>query len=129
MTAPTWFLKDLEIIDKSFFPVWNEKAGYWEIKKKMHEYFTYKQLFVEIEDPTIGVYKELSNSALDNLRWRKKLSVQYPGDSFFKWIMDQAKEAHAKKDQLAVEMATEGFIRIFNQGKSKQFDMAIPEKN
>jgi hypothetical protein len=118
----------LEIIDKSYFPAWNEKGGYWEIKKKMHEYYTNKKLIAEVKDPTIGVFKELNNNALDNLRQRKKLSIQYPGASYFKWIMDQAKESKAKKSALAVEMATEGMMRIHSQGKSKQFDMAVPEK-
>jgi hypothetical protein len=129
MIAPKWFLRDLEIIDKSYFPAWNEKTGYWEIKKKMHEYYMTKGLIAEVKDPTIGVFRELNNNALDNIRQRKKLSIQYPGASYFKWIVDRAKESKAKKNVLAVEMATEGFMKIFNQGKSKQFDMAVPEKN
>jgi hypothetical protein len=133
MIPPKWFLRDLEIIDKSYFPAWNEKAGYWEIKKKMHEYYMGRSrgrsFVAEVLDPTIGVFKELNNNVLDNIRQRKKLSIQYPGASYLKWIMDQAKESKAKKNALAVEMATEGFMRIFNQGKSKQFDMAVPEKN
>jgi hypothetical protein len=129
MTAPKWFLRDLEIIDKSYFPAWNEKAGYWEIKKKMHEYYMNNRFVAEVKDPTIGVFKELNNNALDNIRQRKKLSILYPGRSYFKWIMDQAKESKAKKSALAVEMATEGMMKILNWGKSKQFDMKVPEKN
>ena len=127
MIPPKWFLRDLEIIDKSYFPAWNEKAGYWEIKKKMHEYHLFGGFMMEIKDPTIGVFKELNNNALDNIRQRRKLSLTYPGKYYFKWILDQAQESKAKKSALAVEMATEGFMRIFNQGKSKQFDMAVPE--
>ena len=39
MIAPEWFLRELKIIDDTYFPAWNEKAGYWEIKKQMHEYY------------------------------------------------------------------------------------------
>jgi hypothetical protein len=129
MIAPKWFIKDLEVVDKSYFPAWNEKMGYWEIKKKMHEYHLFHRFFVEIKDPTIGVFKELNNNALDNIRMRRRLSLKYPGKSYYKWILDQAKESREKKSQLAVEMATEGMMKILNLGKSKQFDMAVPDKN
>lgn len=127
MIAPAWFLRDLEIIDKSYFPAWNEKLGLWEIKKKMHEYHLFKGFFMEIKDPTIGVFKELNNNALDNIRERRRLSVLYPGDKYFKWVLAQAQQSRQKKNQLAVEMATEGIMKIVNFGKSKQFDMKVPE--
>lgn len=129
MIPPNWFLKDLEIIDKSYFPAWNEKMGYWEIKKKMHEYHLFKGFMMEIKDPTIGVFKELNNNALDNIRQRRILSLKYPGKSYYNWILDQAKESREKKSALAVEMATEGMMKILNLGKSKQFDMKVSDNN
>ena len=75
MTAPKWFLKDLEIIDPTYFPFWNEKMGYWEMKKKMDIHYIKGRHDYHVVDPTIGVFKELNNNALDNIRYRKQLSL------------------------------------------------------
>jgi len=127
MIAPKFFLRELDDIDKSYFPEWNEKNEYWEIKKRMNVNYIKRGYLISVVNPTIAVYRYLNDNALNDIRRRKKLSERFPGSTYLEWIMSQAKEAKKKKMEIAVEIATEGFMKIFQQGKSKQFDMHIPE--
>jgi hypothetical protein len=130
MIIPAWFEKELKMIDHLYFPEWNAQYEYWEIKRKMTEHFTSAKhgIAIKFHNPTVGVYTHLNDATLENLRERKWLSRRYPGQSYVTWLINQAKDAKDKKEQLAVEMATEGMMRIFNQGKSKVFDMATEKQ-
>uniref|UniRef100_A0A6M3IYK0 Uncharacterized protein n=1 Tax=viral metagenome TaxID=1070528 RepID=A0A6M3IYK0_9ZZZZ len=128
MIVSRWFDKELKLIDPLYFAEWNEDMLYWEIKRKMTAFYTDRsgRIEVKVNNPTVGVFKHLNDEALENLRERKWLSRRYPGDSYITWLFNQAKEAKAKKEQMGLEMAAEGMLRIFSTKQT--FDMAASPK-
>ena len=129
MIVPNWFSRELKIIDPLYFVEWNTHYEYWEIKRKMTERYVdvRKGIAIKFVNPTVGVFRYLNDTALNNLRERKYLSRRYPGTKYVDWLLSQAKDAKEKKRELALEMTTEGFMRIMNYGKSKMFDMKPAE--
>lgn len=81
---PTWFERDLALIDPEYFVVYNDHYDYFEIKRKMS--FSRKVeipgsatadgrvlrkdqlLKVAMRNPTVAVFKILNDAALLNLR-------------------------------------------------------------
>ncbi len=39
MNPPSWFLRELEILDPTYFLVYNEEYLYWEVMKEMESFF------------------------------------------------------------------------------------------
>ena len=130
MIIPSWFEKELKIIDPLYFAEWNAEYEYWEIKRKMREHYISPEAHIEIKflNPTVGVYTHLNDATLENLRERKWLRRRYPGTKHIDWLLEQAKEAKEKKLQLAVEMAAEGVMKMEKMEKSSFFDMKPAEK-
>ncbi len=129
---PTWFERDLALIDPEYFVVYNDHYDYFEIKRKMS--FSRKVeipgsatadgrvlrkdqlLKVAMRNPTVAVFKILNDAALLNLRERKyigrKFHRAFNETAFLDWIVRQNRDAKEKKEQLAAEMIAEGFMEM-----------------
>lgn len=118
MTVPTWFTKDLELIDPTYFVFPNEEYQYFEIRKRMDidRKDKINKKSVHIKDPTVAVFKSLNDDALISLRRRKYIGLKYKQDTlgYLRDIKRQNKEAQQKAIEIAREQMTEGFMRIFS---------------
>ena len=126
MTAPSWFVAELEIIDPTYFCLWHEEYRYWEIKKRMDIDRVDKDngVHVRLKDPTVAVFKLLNDDALLSLRKRKYIGLKYANNPL-KYLADiqaRNREARAKARHYAQEMQAEGVERIVNWDKRKMFD-------
>lgn len=133
MTPPEWFLKELAVIDSSYFLFFNEEYQYWEVKKRMD--FNRKigenvasniQLRARAKNPTVAVFKRLNDDAILEMRKRKYLGLKhnrlYREDDYINWIIQQNREAKSKKKELADEMVADGAMRWFKARHSHQVD-------
>ena len=123
---PKWFLRELKIIDPKYFVAYNRRYDYFEIRWKVHFYKEVKGKYVEHRSqPTLATFRHLNDAALTNLRERKKLGEQFErkhdSNKYLQWIQELNREAKAKKQELALETITEGFMRIYNVGRRKMF--------
>ena len=125
MTIPTWFEKELAIIDEAYFVHPNEEYNYYEIKRRMDIERINKTagIKVRIHDPTVAVFKTLNDEALNSIRYRKWLGLQYRQDNlaYLKDIQRQNREARVKAIEIAREQVAEGMMKIFNWGKKKYY--------
>lgn len=115
-----WFIRELEIIDNTYFVVFNKRYEYYEIKKQMN---VVRNGDLVVVRPTLAVFRKLNDRALDNLRERKHMGLKYGGDSmkYLKYLNRLNKEAKKKKRGLALEMMAEGYVRIHNLDRRKIF--------
>jgi len=120
MRLPKWFERELEIIDSTYYVVFNREYQYYEIKKEMN---VIKDGELVIVKPTLAVFRRLNDRALENLRERKHTGRKYARDPmlYLKYLNNLNKEAKAKKKELAMEIMAEGYIRIHNLGRRKIF--------
>jgi len=120
MHAPKWFERELEIIDPTYFVVFNKKYQYYEIKKQMN---VVKEGGLVVVRPTLAVFRRLNDRALNNLRERKHTGRKYAGDSkkYLNYLNSLNVESKKKKRELAHEMMAEGYMRIHNLGRKKIF--------
>ena len=126
MKAPNWFLRQLEIIDKRYSPVWNDRYAYWEIKQTMEIDRTDKDTGKRflIKDPTIAVFTSLNDEALLSLRRRKYNALRYvPGDKgdYLESIKRANRIAKKKMGQIAIERMAEGFMKMYEVGRKQIF--------
>lgn len=125
MTIPEWFVKDLEVIDTTYFVVPNEEFGYFEIKKRLdiERKDKINGVKVRVKDPTVAVFKSLNEDALLSLRKRKYDGLRYRQDmmAYLKDIKRHNEESRKKAIEIAREQVAEGFIKIFNWGKKKYY--------
>lgn len=125
MQPEPWFLKELALIDRDLFVTWDRHYEYWVVKKRFRKVIKRGNYLIEFKDPTIAIYKELNNNALDNLRYRYWLGNKLTGERYLKWIFDQAKEASEKRKQIANEMIAEGIMKAYKIATTKTFDMHV----
>jgi len=120
MHPPRWFERELEIIDDTYYVVFNKRYEYYEIKKQMN---VIKDGRLVVVKPTLAVFRRLNGKALDNLRERKFMGRKYAGDpkKYLNYLNSLNVEAKKKKQQLAIEMMSEGYVRIHNLGRRKIF--------
>lgn len=120
MRAPKWFERELQIIDDSYFVVFNKMYEYYEVKKQMN---VVKNGRLVVVRPTLAVFRRLNERALDNLRQRKFMGRKYSGDpkKYLKYLNSLNVESKKKKRHLAMEMMAEGYVRIHNLGRKKIF--------
>jgi len=120
MRPPKWFERELQIIDDTYFVVFNREYEYYEIKKQMN---VVKNGELVVVKPTLAVFRRLNETALDNLRERKFMGRKYAGDpkKYLKYINGLNEEAKKKKQELAVEIMAEGYMRIHNLDRRKIF--------
>ena len=120
MHAPKWFARELQIIDDTYFVVFNKMYEYYEIKKQMNVVQNGELVVVK---PTLAVFRKLNDRALNNLRERKYEGRKYAGDSekYLNHLNALNEEAKKKKQKLAVEMMAEGYVRIHNLGRKQIF--------
>lgn len=126
MKAPNWFLRQLEIIDKSYFLEWNDLYAYWEVKKKMDICRTDKITgkITQIKDPTVAVFTRLNDQALLSMRRRKYNALRYvPGDmgSYLEAIKRANRIAQKKIKDIALERMAEGFMKMYEVGRKQMF--------
>lgn len=120
MRPQKWFERELEVIDNTYFVVFNKRYEYYEIKKQMN---VVKDGRLVVVKPTLAVFRRLNDRALDNLRERKFTGRKYAGDSkkYLSYLNSLNKEAKKKKQQLAMETMAEGYMRIHNLDRRKIF--------
>lgn len=120
MVIPSWFEKELKIIDPTYFVVFNKTFEYYEIKKQMN---VVKDGRLVVTRPTLAVFRKLNERALTNLRERKFVGRKYSQDpmKYLKYLNSLNVEAKKKKRALALEMMAEGYVRIHNLGRKKIF--------
>ena len=113
MRPPRWFLRELEIIDSTYYVVFNKRCRYYEIKKQMN---VVKDRRLVVVRPTLAVFPRLNDRALNNLRERKYIGRKYARDPklYLKYINKLNEEAKKKKEDLAIEMMAEGYMKIHN---------------
>lgn len=129
MSIPTWFERELKFIDPDYYVFHNPIYGYYEIKKrievsrKVDDNGMMKRL--RMNNPTLAVFERLNDEALNRLRKRKIEGLKYRGNmmAYMDDIVRQNQEAREKKRQLAAEMVTKGLMKIYNWGKTRQYDM------
>jgi len=126
---PNWFLKELEIIDSTYFVKWNNTWEYFTIHKKMNINRIDKLtgICVNIKNPIVATFKHLNHESLNNLRKRKRIGEKFckPHDpyAYLNFIVQQNKDGKEKAKQLAREMIYEGFKKIYRHLTTKQFDL------
>ena len=127
---PQWFLKELLVIDRTYFVKWNKHWEYYTIHKRMNINRIDQEtgICVNIKNPIVATFKHLNHTALDNLRKRKRLGEKFnakPHDpyAYLKFIVKQNKESKEKAKALAREMIAKGFMKIHKLETSKMFDM------
>lgn len=120
MRPPDWFTRELRIIDDTYYVVFNKNYEYYEIKKQMN---VVKDGDLVVVKPTLAVFRRLNDRALNNLRERKFMGRKYAGDpkKYLNYLNSLNVESKKKKQQLALETMTEGYIRIHNLGRKKIF--------
>lgn len=120
MRAPRWFERELKAIDSTYFAVFNKKYHYYEIKKEMNVVRDGKLVVVK---PTLAVFRRLNETSLNNLRERKYMGRKYAGDpmKYLNYLNSLNVESKKKKQKLALETMTEGYMRIHNLGRKKIF--------
>lgn len=119
MKANKGFLKDLKIIDPTYYPVWNEKYQYWEIKRHFEVY----RRGIIIQNPTVATFRYLNDNALDSMRKRKQIGLKYaerPG-GWLNEIVANNKNSRIQKKAIAHDMMAEGLMWGYNLGKRKIF--------
>ena len=120
MRPPKWFTRELEIIDNTYYVVFNRRYEYYEIKKQMN---VIKDGRLVVVKPTLAVFRRLNDRALNNLRERKYMGRKYAGDpkKYLNYINSLNVEAKKKKQELAVETMAEGYMKIHNLGRRQIF--------
>lgn len=120
MYPPKWFTRELQIIDDTYFVVFNKRYEYYEIKKQMN---VVKDGRLVVVKPTLAVFRRLNDRALDNLRERKCEGRKYAGNSneYLNHLKRLNEEAKKKKQQLALEMMATGYLAIHNLGRKQIF--------
>ena len=120
MRPHKWFERELQIIDDSYFVVFNKMYQYYEIKKQMN---VVKNGELVVVRPTLAVFRKLNDKALNNLRERKYMGRKYAGDpeKYLNYLNSLNEEAKKKKQQLAIEIMAEGYMRIHNLGRKQIF--------
>ena len=80
-TPYTYFIIGLRNIDRRYFVYFNKEGGHWEIICPIKDHLGERE---EIK----GVYTELNDKTLDDLRRRKKIGLQLMGDmrKYKKWL-------------------------------------------
>jgi len=120
MRPPKWFERELQIIDDTYFVVFNKIYKYYEIKKQMN---VVRDGELVVAKPTLAVFRRLNERALDNLRQRKFMGRKYSGDpkKYLNYLNSLNVESKKKKRHLAMEMMAEGYVRIHNLERRKIF--------
>lgn len=119
MKANKGFLKDLKIIDPTYYPVWREDYQYWEIKRRFEVY----RRGIIIQNPTVATFRYLNDHALDSMRKRKMVGLKYAEkpNGWLQEIIVNNKTSRMQKKAIAHEMMAEGFMWGWNLGKRKIF--------
>jgi len=109
---PAWFLKELKIIDPTYFVDWNKHYGYYEIKKKMHKEVTDKTTgkTAVFNDPVVATYFNLVPDSLNNMRERKYIGRIHSGVKYLNWIISQNKIERRKKKLINRKLLAEALI-------------------
>jgi hypothetical protein len=133
-TPPAWFVKELAVVDPTYFLYYNEQYSYWEIKKRMdfnrkidENVAKNRELRARAKNPTVAVFSRLNDDAILDLRKRKYMGLKHHRanreDDYLNWIISQNREAKAKKRQIALEMMAEGAMRAYKYMNSHQVDL------
>lgn len=77
---PQWFLKELLLIDSTYFVKWDTHFNsYYSVHKRMNINRLDKDtgVIINIKNPVVATFKHLNHSALDNLRKRKRIGAKF----------------------------------------------------
>ena len=130
MYVPKQWLKALSIIDPSWRVECDESDGTYMVVKDVSVKIPMEdgKMAIVHGPRTVAVFRgELGETHLDELRARKKLGeqmkiVENPVNEL-RYYANLQKEAKAKKHELALDMMTEGFMKMHKLATSQTFIM------
>ena len=109
---PKWFLRDLEIIDPTYYLEWSWHSFGWYIRRR----FQIMKKGVFVNNPRIGFYRqwEPDGRILEDLRFRKqeglRLNLDRNPNKYLKEIVGRNKEAKRKAREANFEFMTDGLM-------------------
>jgi len=97
--VPAWFLRDLKVIDPSYFVDWNQHYEYFEIKRKMHQEVKDKHTGKRavFHDPVVATHFTLTPKAIESMKKRQYLGRMHSGTKYLNWIVSQNKIEKEKR--------------------------------
>lgn len=109
------FVRDLNVVDARYYPYYNRSKGFWEIICPI------KDQHGEREE-TKGVYGELDDNAISDMKRRKKVGLILMGDlvKYRKWLKVEQERNKKKQLQLSVDYLTEGYMKVYNWETDKR---------
>ena len=128
MVVPEWFKKELEVIDPRYFVVYNPDYNYFQVRHRF-EYVvvTNGGLNKREGEAALATYTHLNDSAITDMRRRKQIGLKfqrtYNPNAYLQWIKAMNREAQQKAHRLALEMAAEGFMKIYQSQTTQAFDI------
>lgn len=127
MVIPEFFKRDLRTIDKQYYPEWDSTYNYWTIKHDVPIVVRQKDgsYIKRIVKVNRAVFRYLNDHALDNLRKRKRVGIEFERmhnpNKYLEYINSLNEEAKAKKKKLGVEMVVAGGMKISDLIRKKIF--------
>jgi hypothetical protein len=123
MQAPKWFLRSLSLLDRDYFPEWDELSKGWYILKRMEV----EKRGVHIKNPRVGWYEHLNEKTLEDLRRRKWLGRKYDTvnhpEKFLNMLIQNNKEATLKRKREALYKMADGLMIGHRAGSQIKFDI------
>jgi hypothetical protein len=116
MHIPSWWKKELKIIDPALSVVWNEHLRYFEVWKTLE----YKPLNSRrmVKEPVLrACFDRLNDAGLTNLRHRQWIGrhiMRGSAENYIKWIKDEEKAEKAKEIDRSRDMMAHGFMEMFS---------------
>lgn len=125
---PTFFLRELKIIDPTYYVVYNPEIRTFDIMQDIKELVRRKDGSYTWAKTSLllAFFKHPNDQALTELRRRKRLGInlnliEHPR-RYETWVKRINAENRAKKSIIGVEMIAEGYRRIHKHRTSKTVD-------
>jgi hypothetical protein len=131
-TPPEWFLKEIVMIDPTYYVVYNDEFDYYQVMKEIRVFDVGPDGKMEKQDRTsaLATFRYANDRALDDLRRRKKFSLQFnrastedDDNAYLNWIAEQNRENNAKAREYSIEMRAEGYMKMHKARTSATFNM------
>jgi len=118
--VPDWFVRELKVLDDSYFVEYDSKYGYYVIKKKLNKL---ERGYINEVEIWLATFPRLNDRAMANLRYRKWMGRKFEGDmkKYIRYLKGLNKEAKQKAKELGYEMMAEGLMKIHNFGRKSYF--------
>ncbi len=125
---PNFFLRELKIIDPTYYVVYDPEIRTFDIMQDIKERVRRKDGSYEwtITSLLLDFFNHPNDEALTRLRWRKRLGIrlnliEHP-KRHMAWIKRINAENKARKSKLAIDMIAEGYKKIHQHNTSMTLD-------